>query len=66
MSRRRVKGLFAELWSNDDDQRYGTAMDVLKGRHAWLQTGVLGLDEHAEGTSAAQKTPAREAEAVGA
>jgi hypothetical protein len=65
MSRRRVKGLFAELWSNDDDQRYGTAMDVLKGRYAWLQTGVLGLDEHAEATSAVPRAPAREEVGVG-
>ena len=66
MSRRRVKGLFAELWSNDDDQRYRTAMDVLKGRDAWLETGVLGLEERAEATSATPKAPAREAVGVGA
>src|SRR2546425_7857785 len=59
-SRRRVKELFRELWSNDDDRRYRTALDVLNGRYAWLQTGILGLDEQAPGKDAGPKSPERE------
>jgi alkylation response protein AidB-like acyl-CoA dehydrogenase len=44
-ARRRVKQLFRELWSNDDDSRYRTARDVLRGRHAWLERGILGIRE---------------------
>ncbi len=40
-ARRRVRQLFRDLWSNDDDVRYRTALDVLRGRHAWLERGLL-------------------------
>ncbi len=42
ISRRRVKQLFRELWENDDTARYRTAVDVLEGRHQWLECGILG------------------------
>ncbi len=42
-ARRRVRQLFRDLWSNDDDSRYRTARDVLRGRHVWLEHGILGL-----------------------
>jgi len=44
MSRRRVRALFGELWSNDDVRKYKTAKRVLAGQHAWLETGILGLE----------------------
>jgi alkylation response protein AidB-like acyl-CoA dehydrogenase len=40
-SRRRIRQLFHELWSNDDDARYRTAREVLAGRHAWLERGLV-------------------------
>jgi alkylation response protein AidB-like acyl-CoA dehydrogenase len=40
-ARRRIRGLFRDLWSNDDDLRYRAAQDVLAGRHAWLEAGIL-------------------------
>jgi hypothetical protein len=40
-ARRRVDALFGELWSNDDRRAYGVAMDVLDGRHAWIEEGAL-------------------------
>jgi alkylation response protein AidB-like acyl-CoA dehydrogenase len=43
ISRRRVKQLFRELWANDDDARYRAAVDVLAGRHAWLESGIPEL-----------------------
>jgi len=59
-SRRRVKELFRELWSNDDDRRYRAALDVLNGRYAWLQTGIVGPDEQAPGKDAGPRSPERE------
>jgi len=43
ISRRRVERLFDELWDNDDVQRYRAGVDVLDGRHEWLEKGILGL-----------------------
>jgi alkylation response protein AidB-like acyl-CoA dehydrogenase len=43
MARRRVSRLFDELWDNDDVQRYRAGLDVLEGRHEWLERGILGL-----------------------
>jgi hypothetical protein len=40
--RRRVRRLFDELWDNDDVARYRAGVDVLSGRHAWLEQGILG------------------------
>jgi hypothetical protein len=40
-ARRRVRGLFRELWSNDDVARYGHGVRVLQGEEAWLETGIL-------------------------
>jgi alkylation response protein AidB-like acyl-CoA dehydrogenase len=44
MARRRVGQLFAALWDNDDVQRYRAGIDVLEGRHEWLERGILGLE----------------------
>jgi alkylation response protein AidB-like acyl-CoA dehydrogenase len=41
LGRRRVTQLFRELWSNDDVARYRAALDVLDGRDAWLEAGIL-------------------------
>jgi alkylation response protein AidB-like acyl-CoA dehydrogenase len=43
MGRRRVSRLFEELWDNDDVQRYRAGVDVLEGKHEWLERGILGL-----------------------
>ncbi|HET7746970.1 MAG TPA: acyl-CoA dehydrogenase family protein, partial [Vicinamibacteria bacterium] len=45
ISRRRVRALFDELWHNDDVAKYRASQDVLSGRHAWLETGIMGLDQ---------------------
>jgi hypothetical protein len=44
MARRRIARLFDELWNNDDVAKYRAALDVLDGRHAWLERGILGLE----------------------
>jgi hypothetical protein len=64
-SRRRVKRLFRELWSNEDSGRYRTALDVLNGRHAWLQDGILGMEDR-PAAAPAQAAPERDRVAVGA
>jgi hypothetical protein len=45
-SRRRVKRLFSDMWWNDDVRKYRVAQQVLRGEHAWVEDGVIGLDEH--------------------
>jgi alkylation response protein AidB-like acyl-CoA dehydrogenase len=47
-SRRRVVHLFHELWANDDVRKYKVALRVLEGKHAWLEEGAMGLDNHAK------------------
>ena len=43
ISRRRVGRLFDALWDNDDVPLYRAGVDVLEGRHEWLEKGILGL-----------------------
>jgi alkylation response protein AidB-like acyl-CoA dehydrogenase len=57
ISRRRVERLFDALWDNDDVQLYRAGVDVLDGRHEWLEKGILGL-----GTPEAPRGRAAEAE----
>ena len=38
-ARRRVKQLFREVWSNDDEQLNGIARAVMEGQHLWLEEG---------------------------
>jgi len=47
MARRRVRGLFRDLWSNDDVRKYQLALRVLDGRHVWMERGILNLDASA-------------------
>jgi alkylation response protein AidB-like acyl-CoA dehydrogenase len=43
IARRRVRRLFGELWDNDDVIRYRAGVDVLDGRHSWLERGIIDL-----------------------
>ena len=40
-ARRRIRGLFRELWSNDDVARYRLGIAVLEGHERWLETGTV-------------------------
>ena len=40
-SQLRAERLFHDLWHNADGATYAVAQDVLGGRHAWLEEGVL-------------------------
>jgi hypothetical protein len=42
-SRRKVKRLFHELWSNDDARKNATAASVMKREHALLADGIVDL-----------------------
>ncbi|NOT06776.1 MAG: acyl-CoA dehydrogenase, partial [Gemmatimonadales bacterium] len=42
-SRRKVKQLFAAVFSNEDDRTYRLAQSVLKGNEAWLEEGMVRL-----------------------
>jgi len=66
ISRRRVRELFAALWDNDDVPLYRMGIEVLDGRHEWLERGILGLDEmHApSGAPVAEAEPAKVAVGV--
>ncbi|MGD8896494.1 MAG: acyl-CoA dehydrogenase family protein [Acidobacteriota bacterium] len=38
-ARRRVRDLFRDLWRNDDVPRYRLGVEVVDGRHEWLEAG---------------------------
>jgi hypothetical protein len=40
-ARVRTDTLFHDLWSNADGPNHKLALDVLKGRHTWLEEGIL-------------------------
>jgi hypothetical protein len=58
-SRRRIVKLFHDLWANDDVRKYKVALKVLDGKHAWIEEGILSLEDR--GISAMDLKP----EAVG-
>jgi alkylation response protein AidB-like acyl-CoA dehydrogenase len=39
-SQRRVDVLFSQLWANDDTANYRAALDVLEGKHRWLEASI--------------------------
>jgi alkylation response protein AidB-like acyl-CoA dehydrogenase len=59
ISRRRVRRLFDALWDNDDVLLYRAGVDVLDGRHEWLEKGILGLGtpEAPRGRAVAEAEP---------
>ncbi|GIW42698.1 MAG: putative acyl-CoA dehydrogenase FadE10 [Candidatus Binatia bacterium] len=42
-SRRKIRRLFRDLWSNEDDRKNVVASHVLRGDHVWLEKGAMGL-----------------------
>ncbi|MEM9558433.1 MAG: acyl-CoA dehydrogenase family protein [Acidobacteriota bacterium] len=43
-TRRKIKRLFQDLWSNDDARKYRVALNVLKGKHLWMEDLLDGLE----------------------
>jgi hypothetical protein len=68
MSRRKVRRLFRDLWSNEDARRNAVAARVLGGEHAWLERGILdiGLTPEAFKTQSLVALRAKERRAAGA
>jgi alkylation response protein AidB-like acyl-CoA dehydrogenase len=44
LARRRVEALFEAIASNDDEQVYEVARDLLERRFGWLEDGIVGLE----------------------
>ncbi len=42
-ARRRIKDLFRDMWSNEDDRKVAVTRALLEGRHQWLERGTMGL-----------------------
>ena len=40
-ARHRTERLFHELWNNADTPNHRLALDVLSGRHTWLEAGII-------------------------
>jgi len=62
-SRRRVREYFRSLWQNDDYRKYQVGQQVLRGRHAWLEDGRVGIDAYRE-RSSSERSAREEAESL--
>jgi hypothetical protein len=40
-ARHRTERLFHDLWTNADEPNHHLALDVLNGRHTWLEAGII-------------------------
>ena len=51
----RVDQLFENFYGEYDAEMYRIAQQVMRGEHAWLETGIIPMtDEHAAGANLAQ------------
>jgi hypothetical protein len=65
-AQRKVRGLFRELWRNDDVRKYRAGVKVMGGGHAWFETGIVALEEAlSRYPQGAPAEPAREAAEIG-
>src|SRR4051812_13403710 len=54
-ARVRIHQLFANFYGHYDSEMYRVAQQVIRGEHAWLETGIISmLDNRSEGASLAQ------------
>jgi alkylation response protein AidB-like acyl-CoA dehydrogenase len=63
-ARIRIDELFDKLYGPTDDRVYRVAQQVLKGEHAWLESGIIGTADYEQVERF--ESAAREAETVGA
>ena len=63
-ARIRIDELFDKLYGPTDDRVYKVSQQVLKGEHAWLESGIIGIADYDQVER--WETAAREAETVGA
>jgi len=59
-SRRRITELFGHIRSNDDVMNYSIAGSILEGDYAWLEEGIVGLQDAARERVGSVETPRRE------
>jgi alkylation response protein AidB-like acyl-CoA dehydrogenase len=65
-ARLRIASSFRMLYGPNDKALYRTAMDVLDGKYAWLERGIIGLPEWpAKSGAKAKGPPLPEEEAAG-
>jgi hypothetical protein len=62
-ARIRIDDLFRKLYGPTDTSVYKLSQQVLRGEHAWLESGIIGMTDY-EGAEK-WETTAREAETVG-
>jgi alkylation response protein AidB-like acyl-CoA dehydrogenase len=62
----RVKQLFAGFYGDYDAEMYRVAQQVMRGEHAWLETGIISMLDEESGEAASPGTPAPPRETVGA
>jgi hypothetical protein len=65
IARRRIRHLFAELFGPTDTRMYRVAQQVLKGEHAWLEEGIVGLESRVPVVEVEESRPAAEHIVVG-
>ena len=63
-ARIRIDELFDKLYGPTDDRVYKVSQQVLKGEHAWLESGIIGSADYEQVEKF--ETAVREAETVGA
>ncbi len=47
-TRRKIDGLFRQLWGNDDALATRVGQELLDGKHTWIERGVVALPYTAE------------------
>jgi hypothetical protein len=52
-ARQRIRAHFRALFGPSDPTLYRVAMQVLRGEHAWLEQGIVGLVPAGDATEAA-------------
>ena len=65
MSRARIADLFRALYGPNDRRMHRLAVDVLNGKHAWLERGIIEDEVVARANGAAPYSAAEEAVSVG-
>src|ERR1051325_11181561 len=65
-ARLRIDTLFDQLYGPTDDSVYRVSQQVLKGEHAWLESGVIGMADYETAEKWEAAAAANEAEVVNA
>jgi hypothetical protein len=56
-AKRKVKRLLQDLWRNDDALKYRVAMNVLKGKHLFMEDILKGMDKQVDRVVEAASAP---------